>query len=160
MACNCSVQATTGYTPFYLMFGRQAKVPIDLIYGAPSPSMPVTAQLKEGLEKAYQQVRHKMGCSLKREKDFYDKRVHGDPFNEGEYVWLHSPATPQGHSKKLSLPWKGPYRVLKEDLGGHLPHSASKEQSTCSGALQSLKAVPSTSSPTNTTSYIKGPKGG
>ena len=73
MAYKCSIQATTGYTPFYLMFGRQAKVPIDLMYGAPSPSMPVTeyaVQLKEGLEKAYQQIRHKMGCSLKREKHF------------------------------------------------------------------------------------------
>ena len=38
------------------------------MYGAPFPSMAVTkyaAQLKEGLEKAYQQIRHKMGCSLK-----------------------------------------------------------------------------------------------
>ena len=116
MAYNCSVQATTGYTPFYLMFGRQARMLIDIMYGAPSPSMPVTkyaAQLKESLENAYHQVHQKMGCSLEREKDFYDKRIHGSPFKEGDLVWLYCPAIPQGRSRKFLLPWKGPYRVIK-----------------------------------------------
>lgn len=31
MACNTSVQPTTGYTPFYLMFGRQVRMPVDLM---------------------------------------------------------------------------------------------------------------------------------
>ena len=33
MECNSSVQASTGFAPFYLMFGWRAKLPVDIIYG-------------------------------------------------------------------------------------------------------------------------------
>lgn len=57
VAYNTSTHATTGFTPFYLMFGRQARIPADLMYGTAEPeSLNCTeyaAKLQESLSKAY-----------------------------------------------------------------------------------------------------------
>jgi len=34
MAYNTSVLASTGYTPFFLIFGHQAHIPVDVMYGS------------------------------------------------------------------------------------------------------------------------------
>ena len=102
MAYNTSVQATTGYTPFYLMYGRQARIPIDIMFGTTSsehtsPSV-YSRKLKESLDNAYQLVRENMGTQLKRQKNFYDRKVHGTPFEKDDLVWLYSPAIPRRSS--------------------------------------------------------------
>ena len=35
------------------------------------------------------------------------------PFECGDLVWLHSPVTPRGQSRKLSWPWTGPFRIVR-----------------------------------------------
>eukprot|EP00731_Ephydatia_muelleri_P029883 Em0021g406a len=115
MAYNSSVHSSTGYTPFYLMFGRQARIPVDLMYGT-GPSDSFTAgeyatELRNALHNAYAVVREKCNAEHKRQKSFYDEKVHGKPYSVGDVVWLHSIVVPRGQSRKLHHPWKGPYRV-------------------------------------------------
>ena len=116
-AYNTSVQTSTGYTPFYLMFGRQAKLPVDLMYGmdnTPDVELPeYVGNLKRTLQKAYEVAREHIGEKQQFQKELYNQKVHGLPFCVGDLVWLYSPAVTKGRSKKLHLPWDGPYRVIK-----------------------------------------------
>ena len=112
-----SVHSTTGYTPFYLMFGCQAQMPIDIMYEIPTPQVSSPAEyaerLRQDLELASLRVRVQLGHKLCCQKDLYDRKFHVRPYKCGELVWLYSPVVPRGQSKKLRHPWTGPFQVMR-----------------------------------------------
>ena len=55
-----------------------------------------------------------MGVALERQKELYDRRVHGDEYQVGDLVWLHNPVIPKGAKRKLHCPWTGPFKVVKK----------------------------------------------
>ena len=118
MAYNTSVHPSTGFTPFFLMFGRQAKLPLDIIYGStptePQPVHEYAKNLKRSLEDAYSRVREHLGTTVERQKEVYDLKVHGKAFEIGDLVWLHNPVVGRGMAKKLHCPWSGPFRIIKK----------------------------------------------
>ena len=117
LAYNTSVHPTTGYSPFFLMFGRPVRMPIDIMYGTPTPrpsSIPkYVKDLCGDLESAYERVQVCMGEQLDRQKELYDRKTHGEQFKQGDLVRLHTPVVSRGKSRKLHRPWTGPYRVVK-----------------------------------------------
>ena len=54
-----------------------------------------------------------MKVTFQRQKQYYDKKVHGQPYNVDDLVSLYSPVLPPGQSKNLYHPWSGPFKVLK-----------------------------------------------
>ena len=118
MAYNTSVQATTGYSPFYLMFGRNARLPIDVMFPTEKPDElnygEYAKELKSTLEKAFHTVRSHVGEKQEYQKQFYDKKCHGKSLQPGDLVWLYSQVVPRGGSRKLHYPWTGPWRVIKQ----------------------------------------------
>ena len=106
MAYRTSVQETTGFTPFSLMFGREARLPID-VFGSPPNHNSVQStneyskQMRQRLEDSCNRVRIHMNLQQRRQKDVYDHKTHGNPFKVNDLVWLHSPVIPKGLSRKF-----------------------------------------------------------
>ena len=134
LAYNTSVHPTTGHTPFFLMFGRQVRMPVDVMFGTPTPQPSTVPQyaadLRASLEAAYRCVRERMGRKLERQKELYDRKAHGVPLEPGDLVWLHNPAVARGQSKKLHRPWTGPYRVVRRlsDAVYRLQHTQARRK--------------------------------
>ena len=119
MAYNTSVQSTTGQLPYFLMFGRRVRIPIDLLCGPRQTGECVSvndyvSQQSKILQAAYYQAQNRMGLQQDRQKEKYDRKRHGEPFKEGDHVMLYTPSIPRGRCKKLTCHWSGPYLVVKK----------------------------------------------
>ena len=114
-AYNTSQQESTGFTPFCLMFGRQARIPLDLMYQTPVTETRNVSHyvwiLRKSLQDAYALVRENLQAASFRQKELYDEKIHGKPYSVDDLVWLHNPAVPRGWAHKLYCPWTGPYEV-------------------------------------------------
>ena len=116
MAYNMSIQSSTGFSPFYLMFGQQARLPIDLIYGTGPQVVENATSLKNRIlvSAAFDLVRRNVSQDHVYQNKLYDQKVHGQPFNTGDWVRLYLPVVGRGGSHKLNCSWKGPYTVMKK----------------------------------------------
>ena len=111
---NTTVHKTTKVTPFSLVYGQECQYPIDLFY-----PKPIDHEYKDGgdfatnLHETFREVqanaRQVLGSTQKRRKDLYHKKVYGEPYKEGDKVWLFSPH--KAKSRKFFLPWEGPFVV-------------------------------------------------
>ena len=114
-----------------MMYGREARIPADIVYGTPMrhPQTPsqYAANLRHSLEQAYLLARTAMDTAAQRQKLLYDKKVHGELYKVDNLVWLLNPVTPKGKSRKLHCPWSGPFRVVKK-----LSSVVYRIQDTCS----------------------------
>ena len=120
MAYRSAIHESTGCTPNELMFGRDVRLPVDLMFG--SPPVPVTPpdstafawQLREQVSKIHQLARDNLNIASRRQKRLYDQRSRANSYREGEKVWLYNPQSKKGRSPKLQTPWEGPWEVTKQ----------------------------------------------
>ena len=82
---NTSTHATTGFSPSFLMFGRQAKLPVEIMYGTPEPTSTMTTEytqkLKSSLTEAYQKVQSNTARQLNHQRSSTTKRCMGSNIN-------------------------------------------------------------------------------
>ena len=118
MAYRTAVHETTGCTPASLMFGRDLKLAIDILYGRPETehaqhTTSYALKLQERLEKVHHFARQRLQMMSDRMKRHYDNQLMGSKLQAGTAVWLYNPHRRKGITPKLMRNWQGPYVVIK-----------------------------------------------
>ena len=98
-AYNCSKHDSTKFTPFYLMFGREPRLPIDILFGldhgsssdvASVDEVQFISKLREQLEYAYSLVSSNQSSASLKGKVQFDKKVRGSVPEIGDRVLLRN----------------------------------------------------------------------
>ena len=95
MAYRSTVQSSTWLTSYYLVYGKNIRLPFDIIYRLPltvKSCADYANDVRCTLEQAYETVREKFYLAHERQNDYYDRRSHGSRYLLGGSVWLWNPA--------------------------------------------------------------------
>ena len=118
-AYNCTKHDNTGYSPYFLMFGREARLPIGVCFGV-SPdnysnidhSKYVTG-LRQNLQEAYELATTEAQKQAAANKRRYDERVKGSELQPGNRVLVRLVSLKGKH--KLADQWNtNPYIVIEK----------------------------------------------
>ena len=91
-AYNSTKSAITGFSPHYLMFGREPKLPLDVTLGLPNPDMEgvihekYVMQLQSRLKWSFGVAQSRNEKEAARQKKYYDLKVHCTPLRIGDVV--------------------------------------------------------------------------
>ena len=117
MAYRGTPHESTGFSPNFMVYGRELFVPIDVLVGKPENSCQDELEYVEGLrnrlEDAYDVAREHLKVDAVRQKRTYDVRANENPYEPGDLVWTMNKARKKGKSPKLQSRWLGPLVVLK-----------------------------------------------
>ena len=115
-AYNCTPHSSTGYSPYYLMFGRDPQLPVDILLkqGNESSDRNVSEwlsahrnRLRYAWEKAGERTLH--AANIRKER--HDQRLCATPVNIGDLVYLRKRV--QGRNK-IQDAWEPTMFIVKE----------------------------------------------
>lgn len=110
-------QASLGFSPFELLYGRTVRGPLTILREVwdreEKEEVKTTYQyvldLRNRLEETCKWAREQLGKSQVRYKHYYDSKARDRKFYVGDQVLLLLPTA----NNKLLLQWRGPYNVVE-----------------------------------------------
>ena len=124
-AHRTSVCEAIGDSPFYVLYGREPRLPIDVKL-LPKESEDLSSsvfehrkRIVEKVELAQNIARENIQRSQQKMKEYYDQKAKMPTFEVGQRVWVYTPKTKKGRSKKLLHNWYGPYRIVEQSSPVH-----------------------------------------
>ena len=122
-AYNTSKHSTTGYTPFFLAHGREARLPVDSLTERPQEMVTVNSYVENHLRHlylAFDKARENKSAAAEEMVRRNARTKREVAYQPGQKVWVSDPAASAGGKRKLGMPYKGPGTVVKSiGIEGH-----------------------------------------
>ena len=123
-AYNCTKHTSTTYSPYYLMFGRHPRLPIDVEFGLNKPNCGDNSsksryiqKLRRRLNYAFQKASKYSDQQASKYKKSYDKSAKGPQSHENDLVLVKIVAHKGRH--KLQDRWeREEYVVIEQPIAG------------------------------------------
>ena len=123
-AYNCTKHASTTYSPYYLMFGRHPRLPIDVAFGLHKPNCSDNCsksryiqKLKRRLNYAHKKASKYSSEQAQKYKTSYDKSVKGPQLQVNNSVLVKIVAHKARH--KIQDKWESEeYIVIEQPIPG------------------------------------------
>jgi hypothetical protein len=122
MAHNSTPHASTGYSSYYLMYGRDMRLPTredlrPVVQAEDSATPSVRGHLevlKQRFREAYDKVGKRMARSHARNKQLYNRTACCRSFQPGNLVYIHDTARKPGVANKFRKYWSPAHKVLRK----------------------------------------------
>ena len=118
-AYKCTVSPVTGFSPYFLMFGRTPKLPLDVDLGIPVVGKEPTShrnyaqKLHSKLQWAYQKAQDNNQRESQHHKRYYDQRMRCIKLKPDDLVMVRRKALTGDH--KIANRWEDtPHRVIDQ----------------------------------------------
>ena len=120
-AYNSSRNDATGFSPFYLLFGRSPRLPVDLMFGLSREDTRMnhteyTEKWKVAMKDAYEMARQNISKSSEDGKKQYDRKVRFSSLQPGDRVLVRN-LSERGRPGKLRSYWEQEVHLIVEQKG-------------------------------------------
>lgn len=115
-AYRTAEQSSTKEEPFFLMYGRRSRYPLQISY---TPHNETVRQMKKNLEEAWELAREEIQKSQQNQKRNHDKRTNPQIYSLGDKVMIYVPERKKGIASKLASRWIGPMEIVKSYGNNH-----------------------------------------
>ena len=120
-AYNATRNDATGFSPFYLLFGRSPRLPVDLMFGLSREETGMnhseyTEKWKVAMKEAYELARQNISKSAGDAKKQYDRKIQFSNLQPGDRVLVCN-LSERGSPGKLRSHWEQEVYLMVEQKG-------------------------------------------
>ena len=113
-----SSSTATNESPFFLLYGRHPRLPMDVRLLPPSKlsvdNSAYRSLIVKNLAAAQKLASEKNSAQQNVMKTHFDKKAAPPTFKVGQKVFVHDPTKKKGLTKKLSDHFQGPYTIIEQ----------------------------------------------